>query len=916
MNPEEFVPITPELPFEPSSEAVNIAVQEGDPLAPEAEEFGLTAPDPEEEITEEDLNPIPPEAPPALPDGIDPNSFYDNLAIEIEEAEGESVLSELAYKICDAVDQDLSDRSQWKKMLDKGLKLLGIEGDDIPDKPFETASTVFSSAPLEACLQFIASARAELLPPKNLVKIENFGTPEDETIDQGKRVEEFMNFFLTRKCPEFYSEMEKTFFWTCLAGNGYVKVYQDPLYDRPTVKKVLPTNIVVPESAASLETASRIVEKFDINEKELMQRQQSGLYRDIDLVPNQGMDDQFEDRTLERIDGVEGDPGSLDDELNKTYSLYEAHIDLDLIGHEDRDPQTGEPTGIPLPYIVTIDIQSKRILSIYRNWEIDDPTFTRLNYYVKFTYIPGLGFSDYGIAQLTSSQAEAAALVTRQVLDLNTLNNFPGGFRSKGVRAQSNVMQMNPGEFVEVDTGGQPINQVFQLLPFRSPSPLSMDLKNTFEESIKRLSATINLSPENLPANMSATSTLAMVEKTTESQTAVIQRFHRSLGEIFKIMGRLFRHYLPPEPYQFLSGPDNFISPEDFSNELNIVPVSDANLTSRVQRLVRNEALMTMANEHPELHNFYELYKRIYRDLKIDNIDAILPPPQDAVPRDPITENANIILGQPVKAGMDQDHEAHIAVHSALLNDPQGSPEAQGAAQAHINEHRAQQYLVQMQSQLGIELPQDGEPLPMELQNQIAVQAAQLAQQQMGAEGAEEQPQDPMMLQAQAMMQQNEVKAEENRNKMELELIKLRAQEEREKLDSINKVKELELKEMEAERKQKEDYLKEIIELYKSQLQFLRDTGMEAPSLAEVTGVEMPAVEMEEFIQPNPSEDAQSLVGPNDLVELEAENRAQEINPESLDPDAEVEVQSEEENGENPGEIGAVDAGGGNSEGI
>lgn len=714
-------------------------------------------------------------------------NFYENLANILPD----NILMKIAENLLDALDEDLDSRERWSSRLKSGLSLLGTEV-EIKTFPFDGATGVYSAALMQSAISFVSIAKSELLPPAGPCRTAVLGEETPELEDQALRTEQFTNYFLTQVSSDFYPEMEKACLWAFLAGFSVVKVYLHPILNRPTLDRIMPQDFIVAQNTKSLDTSPRLTQILYLTKKEIRERQLSGFYKDIKLNPSDTLESDEDDiqAEVDRIEGVSHDSLEFDDQ----FILYECHADIDIEGLEHTD-NTGKSTGIPLPYIVTIDKESRKILSIYRNWEETDPHFKRINYFVDFVYQPGLDFYGWGMLQIAGGCAQAATTLTRQAMDGLTLNNFPGGVRVKGMRLQENSVRVGPTEFVEIDTGGLPINQAIMPMPYSAPSPMTLELKKQFEDNIQQLSAISNIKMDDLSPNMPVGTIYALIEQSSKPQSAIMQRFHGSMGRLLRIVFRLFGQSLPEVPYFFKSyGSQAAVMRQDFNESIDIIPVSDPNMSSSIQRLVRSEAILKLAQGAPQLHNLPEIYKRIYRAMNVENVDEVLVKPQEILPLDPITENANMIKGQGAKAGLDQDHAAHMETHSFLISDPsmaQNSPHMIPIVQAHIQEHLAMKYQIEMMQRTGINITPELTQAVPDIQNQIATAAAQATQQMVQeAQQALAQQKPPAPDPTQLVIADMQQRAQESEARMQMERAKNES-------NLQVKMKELELKERE-----------------------------------------------------------------------------------------------------------------------
>jgi hypothetical protein len=740
-------------------------------------------------------------------------THQENLATVLEEMQ----MATIAATLLDSIEDDIDSRSEWENMLKEGIEQLGLKTEK-KEFPFKDASNIYSSAFMQSLLSFVATARSELLPPQGPVKISIVGNSNTQIEDQSDRVQKWMNYFLTEIAEEYYTDTEQALMWCGLYGSVFKKTYFDPVLNRPTSLFIKPQDFVVNYGASSLNTATRATEIIHLTKREIKIRQASGMYRDIMIHPQDDiMSDQSPiEEQINKISGIE--PSNF--EYNDEYELYECHCDLDIPGIEHKD-ENGEDTGIPLPYIVTLDVKSRKVLSIYRNWEENDPHYKKINHFTHLLFLTGLGFYGYGLAHIAGGSAKAATILLRQIMDAGMLSNFPGGLRTKGMRLTDNNLRVGPTEFIEVETGGLPIDQAVMMMPYKEPSATLYNLYEKLEDSVLKLAAAGDAPLADFNPNAPVGTTLALLEQSHKVQSSIIRRLHQAFRNEFKLLFKLFSKCLPDSPYPFnVVGEQTAVMRSDFSDQLNIVPVSDPNLSNSTQRLITWEAISRTANEHPELHNMREVVKKFYEALKVPDIDSILlPAPEDAKPLDPISENQNAMTGKPLKAGLDQDHDSHMAVHGQILQDPaiaQSNPQLAQTLQAHIQEHMALKYLIQMQQALQFQMPEDPSQIPPEMQNQIAMAAAQQIQQrQQQQQEQQPQPIDPaavMMkdVEVKAMGIQETAKANEAKNQLEMQ-----------KMQHNFELRQAELmqKQQEMDHKNQMDRMKLEIDQYKMNMQ-------------------------------------------------------------------------------------------------
>lgn len=694
------------------------------------------------------------------------SDHQENLALTLDPG----VLRKIGSSLQRAIEDDLESRKEWEGMLVEGLSQLGLTYEE-KEFPFSGACGVYSSAFMQAVITFVSNAAAELLPPDGptLCTIRGQSTPELD--DQADRVTAWMNLYLTKLAPEYYPDWEQALMWLAIYGNVFKKVYQDPILERPVTPYVKPQDLIVNYGTVSLASATRVTHVLHMTKKDIKLRQQSGFYADISLT---AQNDLLQDPSeiSEKLNEISGFSPP-DFEYTQDYKLYECHADLEIEGlnHEN---DKGEKTGIPLPYLVTLESETGTVLALYRNWREDDTTFRKRNYFVQGCYFPGLGFYGLGLAHLTGGNAKASTMIQRQLIDAGTLSNFPGGLRAKGMRLETNNVRVGPTEFVEIDTGGLPIDQAVMMMPYKDPSSIMYEMKKELEQTTLQLAGAVNQPYGDFNPNAPVGTTLALLEQSHRVQSGVMRRLHRAMGEELQLIFDLFGEHLPQKPYPFqVPGGSHVIMRKDFHPTLSIQPVSDPNISNSTQRLVRAEAILKFAQGNPELHDLREAYDHVYRELKVsaEEIEKILPPPQppqETVPLDPLTENQNVTQGKPVKAALWQNHEAHIQVHSLLIGT--GGP-SDPALQAHIQEHQAYQQQVEIQQKIPQKLPDDLTKLPPEVQNQIAAQMAHAAEQIQKEQQAQQPP--PPVDPGTAMMKDIEMKAHANEQKLQIEQMKI-----------------------------------------------------------------------------------------------------------------------------------------------
>jgi hypothetical protein len=676
--------------------------------------------------------------------------FDANLALYMDDMD----LNTLGETLLSGVEEDRQSRGDWEATMSEGIKLMGLKIED-RTMPFKGACGVYDPLMAEAVVRWQAVAAGELLPASGPVKTQVVGVANEQLEAQASRVQQFMNLYLTELAPEFYEEFDQMLFWLPLVGSTFKKTYQDRLLGRPVSRFVLPDNFVVSYGTSDLATSPRFCHITPMTRRNFRLAQLAGVYRDIDLGDPQA-DDSSQTPIQAEVDGVQGvEPGA---EGTEEYRIYEVYADLNLVGYENED-------GIPLPYVVTIEEGTRKVLSVYRNYDEVDPTYQRKDMFTHYKFMPGVGFYGLGYAHLLGNSAKTATSIRRQLIDAGTLNNFPGGLRVKGMRLEDNNIGIGPTEFREIDTGGLPIQNAIMTMPYKEPSQVSLALLKETYEGARNLANTAEIAVGEGRQDAPVGTTVALMEAATRLQSATLKRCHRAFSRELKLIANLFGKYLPDEPYPFpVRGGMAAIMREDFANNIDVIPVSDPNISSSAQRMMRAEALLRFATQQPDQHNLREAYRQMYVEMGVapEKIELILAPErQKPRPLDPLTENQNAIVGMPLVAGAYQDHDAHIAAHAPIAQD---NP----ILQAHINEHLALKMRQQVEQIIGQPLPPPGMPMPPELENQIAVMVAQAMQQL--APMYKPQPEVDQL--AQVEMQKLQIKQADNERDAQVELAK------------------------------------------------------------------------------------------------------------------------------------------------
>ena len=721
---------------------------------------------------------------------IDPaQDHFANLA----ETMPDNVLEPLGQKLFDQYTEYKESRADWEETYRNGLELLGFKYERRTE-PFRGASGVNHPVLAEAVTQFQAQAYKELLPSDGPVRTQILGDISVPKEDQAKRVKDFMNWQIMDQMKEYEPEFDQMLFYLPLSGSTFKKVYYDDLLGRAVSKFVPADDLIVPYSANSLEDAEAIVHVIKVSENELKKQQVSGFYKDIELGTPPVTENQLEDKKLE-LEGISKD-GQEDQ-----YTLFEIHTDLDLDGYEDVG-EDGEPTGIKIPYIITIAQSTQDVLSIRRNYAPQDPLKKKKDYFVQFKFLPGTGFYGFGLIHMIGGLTRTATAALRQLLDAGTLANLPAGFKSRGIRVRDDAQPLQPGEFRDVDAPGGNIKDQFMTLPFKGPDQTLLQLMGIVVDAGQRFAAIADMQVGDMNQQAAVGTTVALLERGSRVMSAIHKRIYVGLKQEFKLLAEVFKTYLPPVyPYD-VPGARREVKVQDFDDRIDILPVADPNIFSQTQRISLAQSQLQLAQSNPQMHNLYQAYRSMYDALGVKNVNAILPPPPQPAPIDPALEHIMSMSQKPFQAFPGQDHKAHIDAHLNFmrLNMVQNNPMVMGALQKNILEHIS----LMAQEQVQIEFVEELQELQM-LQQQM---------QQMG--GQNPQAQQQMMQNPQAQQQQQRV--QQITNQLEARKAQLIAEmqedyaKEEEKItgefagDPLLKIKsrEVDLRAMENKRKEEE----------------------------------------------------------------------------------------------------------------
>ena len=734
---------------------------------------------------------------------------YDHDA-NLAEVLPEGILGEISSDLREKYEDDLESSSQWREAYTKGLDLLGINYQE-RTQPFQGASGVTHPLISESVTQFQAQAYKELLPSGGPVRTQVMGAQTPEREAQAIRVKDFMNYQITEIMEEFDPDMDQMLFYLPLSGSTFKKVYFDGPRDRAVSKFIGAEDLIIPYTATDLTTAPRVTHVLRMDENELRKMQVAQVFRDVDLSTSDMEDDPVKDK----IDKLEGVSKSYSDDV---YSILEMHVNLDIEGFEDVD-QEGEPTGIKLPYIVTLDHGSGDILAIRRNYDADDPFKRKRQYFVHYKFLPGLGFYGFGLIHMIGGLGRAATSILRQLIDAGTLANLPSGFKARGIRIRNDDEPLSPGEFRDIDAPGGDIRGSIIPLPFKEPSATLAQLLGSLIEGGRRFISIADQQISNMSQDMPVGTTVALLERGMKVMSAIHKRLHYAQKTEFRLLARIFAENLPPMyPYEVAGAPSE-VKAEDFDARVDILPVSDPNIFSMAQRVTLAQTQLQLAQSNPQLHNLQAAYRRMYQALEVQNIDEILPPQPEKQPMDPSIENARALMGETLQAFPQQDHDAHIATHVAFMQLPivQTSPPVVGTFFAHLLEHIAQkarnmvdQEMQQMQAQAqqAMMMAQTGAMDPMMAQQQmqqaqqvnpdqtearVAQIEAQLVQELTAMLGPPpSQQQDPLV----AIRQQElQIKAEESDRRAMTDQMKLTLDQEKLRQQAMTDAAKLELTE-------------------------------------------------------------------------------------------------------------------------
>ena len=641
-------------------------------------------------------------------------SHFDNLADILPDDILDPIGNEMVQNYMDYK----SSRKDWEQSYIQGLDLLGFKYENRTE-PFQGASGATHPVLAEAVTQFQAQAYKELLPSDGPVRTQVIGLKNPGTEQQAQRVKDFMNYLVMDQMKEYEEEFDSMLFHLPLAGSTFKKVYYDVPLGRAVSKFVPADELIVPYTATSLDDAESIIHTVKMSENELRKQQVSGFYRDVELGPPGHVEKNDLEKKERELDGTKKSGRQ-----ESIYTLLECHVNLDLEGFEDVG-EDNEPTGIKLPYIVTVEEGSRLVLSIRRNYAPDDLKKNKIQYFVHFKFLPGLGFYGFGLIHMIGGLSRTATTALRQLLDAGTLANLPAGFKQRGVRVRDEAAPIQPGEFKDVDAPGGSLRDAFFPLPYKEPSPTLLQLLGVVVQAGQRFAAIADMQIGDTKQNAAVGTTIALLERGSRVMSAIHKRCYAAMKDEFKILARVVSQYLPPEyPYDVVGGQRN-VKQTDFDDRVDVVPVADPNIFSMSQRITLAQTQLQIATSNPQLHNMYQIYRNMYEAIGVKNVDAVLPPPAPNAPMDPSMEHINALAGKPFQAFPGQDHRAHITAHLNFMstNMVRNNPAVMASIQKNILEH------ISLMAQEQVQLEFREQMMQMQQMQQMSAMDPQVQQQ-------------------------------------------------------------------------------------------------------------------------------------------------------------------------------------------
>ena len=776
--------------------------------------------------------------------------FGANLADYMSEGE----LASLSGDLTGHYEQDLASRKDWLDTYIKGLKILGIRYEERTE-PWPGACGVFHPLLMESAVKFQSETIMETFPAMGPVKTKIIGKETTAKKESAVRVQDDMNYELTEVMKEYRPEHERLLLSLALSGNAFKKIYFDPSLDRQTAVYIAAEDIIVPYGAPNIEQAERVTHRMRKTKNELLKLQHAGFYRDVDLGDPV--------RTMDEVEKQKAEDQGFSASMDDRFQLLEMHVNLDLPGYPDVDKNNSE-TGIALPYVVTIEKGTGTILAIRRNWKEDDKLKEKRQHFVHYGYIPGFGFYYFGLIHLIGGHSKAATSLLRQLIDAGTLSNLPGGLKSRGLRVKGDDTPIAPGEWRDVDVPSGAIRDNILPLPYKEPSQTLALLMDKVVEDGRRFAAVSDLKISDMSSQAPVGTTLAVLERVLKVMSAVQARIYYTMKQEFKLLAAIIRDNTPDE-YDYEPEVGSRKAKKADYDDVDVIPVSDPNAATMGQKIVQYQAVLQLSQSAPQLYDLPYLHRQMIETLGVKNAAKIVPDPTDMKPTDPVSENMAIMTGKPVKAFLYQDHEAHLQVHMAAMQDPKimqvvgQNPAAQqimGAAQAHIMEHVAFQYRKEIEKQLGASLPPppdkdkgDDEAMPEQVEVQIsqlaAAAAAKLLQKDQAEaqmQQAQQQMQDPLiqMQQQELQIKQADVQAKQQRAAMEAQIKQAEIQRKQQKdaLDAAAKSDEIRLREMEIRARQELDGAKLGVDIQKEK-RLMEQSSHDSSMKREIEGARL-----------------------------------------------------------------------------
>ena len=733
---------------------------------------------------------------------FDPSIMEEEVPFDANLAEyiSEKDLSFIGHELVSAFEADKDSRSDWERTYTEGLDNLGLKIEERTE-PWSGACGVYHPLLSEAVVRFQSQAITEIFPASGPVRTSIVGKISEEKEQQGKRVQDYMNYLLTEEMKEYRNETENMLFSLPLAGSAFKKIYWDINMQRPCSMFIPAEDFVVSYGAADLRTASRATHVMRMTLNDILKLQYAGFYKDVEL-PQSSIGT---DRIKAKYNELAGDSPSFEYDLNSyskdgLHTVLEMHVDLDLEGFEDE--RNGNKTGIALPYVVTIDQGSGEVLAIRRNYLESDPVKERRQHFVHYKYMPGLGFYGFGLIHMVGGLAKSATSLLRQLVDSGTLANLPGGLKTRGLRIKGDDTPIYPGEFRDVDIPGGSIRDNITFLPYKEPSGTLYQLLGNIVEEGRRFASITDLKVSDMNNQAPVGTTLALLERNMKVMGAIQARLHASMRQELSILSSIIKDYMP-EDYEYEVDGEAAIKGVDFDERIDVIPVSDPNAATMAQRIMQYQAALQLAQSAPQMYDMPKLHRQMLEVLGIRDPQDIVPLEDDIKPTDPVSENMDILNGKPVKAFEYQDHAAHITVHMSMIQDPKiqelagQAPNAdaiQAALSNHIIEHIGFEYRRQIEEEIGTKLPPLGEPLPPEIESRLSALVAAAAQQLLGKnmqeaqmEEIQEQMQDPVL---QMQQQELQIKAQQAQSKTETDEARIAADLEKARMkDELERIK-------------------------------------------------------------------------------------------------------------------------------